>query len=114
MKYIAVIMAEAIGSSLLRYRFLKQIISIVLGKRNVELSTILAPIGEGDIVFDIGANSGGYTVLFASLVSNSGHVHSFEPIPTTCSILIRNLARTRLSKTVKVNNMAAGAGMAWQ
>lgn len=44
-------------------------------------------IKPGDIVWDVGANVGYYTVRFADAVSDSGEVHGFEPIPDTFKIL---------------------------
>jgi len=48
-------------------------------------------IKTGDVVFDIGANIGYYTLIFAKLVSNSGVVFSFEPEPTNYELLKKNV-----------------------
>jgi len=48
-------------------------------------------IKTGDVVFDIGANIGYYTLIFAKLVSNSGEVFSFEPEPTNYELLKKNV-----------------------
>ena len=52
-------------------------------------------IKKGDVVLDIGANIGYYTLLFAKLVGEKGKVFSFEPDPKNFSILKKN---------VKLNN----------
>ena len=36
-------------------------------------------VNRGDIIFDIGANIGFFSLLFSSLSSPSGYVHAFEP-----------------------------------
>lgn len=45
----------------------------------------------GDVCVDIGANVGYHTVLFSSLVGNTGHVHSFEPLPDLFQSLQSNV-----------------------
>ncbi len=40
-----------------------------------------ARIKPGDVVYDIGANVGSYTILSAVLVGSSGRVFAFEPVP---------------------------------
>lgn len=47
-------------------------------------------IRAGDIVFDIGAHLGFYTLLLAQLVGNTGRVYAFEPNPE----LLLGLRRT--------------------
>src|SRR2546423_1440369 len=51
-----------------------------------------ALLHPGAIVFDGGANMGYYTLLFASMVSGSGKVYAFEPVPATAARLQCNLA----------------------
>ena len=42
------------------------------------INTLVQP---GDVCVDIGANVGYHTVIFSSLVGDTGQVHSFEPLP---------------------------------
>ena len=49
-------------------------------------------IKEGDIVIDVGANIGYYTLIFAQLVGKSGKVFAFEPEPKNFEILKKNIA----------------------
>ncbi len=51
----------------------------------------LENISNGDIVIDIGANIGDYTLISSKKVGNSGKVFAFEPLSETFSILKRNL-----------------------
>src|SRR5262245_54287633 len=37
---------------------------------------------SGDVAFDLGANFGWFTTLFADSVGSSGYVHAFEPLPS--------------------------------
>jgi len=51
----------------------------------------LENISNGDVVIDIGANIGDYTLIASKKVGSSGKVLAFEPLPETFSILKRNL-----------------------
>lgn len=44
-----------------------------------------------DIVLDIGANIGYYTLIFANLVGPGGKIFSFEPEPTNFNLLKKNI-----------------------
>lgn len=64
-------------------------------------------IKEGDICFDVGANVGYYTNLFASIAGKSGRVFSVEP-------LLRNVRLIELASVINktdniVNVLCAGA-----
>jgi FkbM family methyltransferase len=48
-------------------------------------------IKKGDVVLDIGANIGYYTLIFAKLVGNSGKVFAFEPEPKNFALLVKNI-----------------------
>lgn len=49
-------------------------------------------INKDDVVFDVGANIGYYTLIFARLVSKSEKVFSFEPDPNNFELLKKNVA----------------------
>lgn len=48
-------------------------------------------VDPGDVVLDIGAHIGYYTLLAARLVGSEGHVHAFEPSPSTYQSLCANI-----------------------
>src|SRR5690349_21100394 len=50
---------------------------------SLDKRVFLRLLRPGDIVFDVGANLGYYTVLFSHLVGRHGAVHAFEPVPAT-------------------------------
>ena len=52
-------------------------------------------IKKGDIVVDLGANIGYYTLILAQLVGKSGHVYSFEPEPSNFEILSKNVKENK-------------------
>jgi FkbM family methyltransferase len=49
-------------------------------------------IEPGDVVYDIGANVGFYTLLSSILVGAEGRVYAFEPLPSNLRDLHRHLA----------------------
>ena len=53
----------------------------------------------GDIVFDIGANVGFYTLLASELVGPKGHVYSFEPVPRNINFLKEHLRLNQVTNT---------------
>jgi FkbM family methyltransferase len=55
------------------------------------VAQVLAFLKPGDVVFDIGANVGLYTVLLAKTVGDSGQIFAFEPEAETCRHLQENL-----------------------
>ncbi len=65
-------------------------------------------VRPGDTVVDAGANYGWYTTLLAELVGNSGHVHAFEPVPTTYTRLTEHVEINHLEKRVSAIHAAIG------
>ena len=61
-------------------------------------------VRPGWVVFDVGAHLGYYTLLASRLVGPTGHVHAFEPTPTTHDLLARN---TRDRQNVRLVDRAA-------
>ncbi|MEK7087609.1 MAG: FkbM family methyltransferase [Patescibacteria group bacterium] len=48
-------------------------------------------VNKGDVVFDIGANVGFYSLLAAEIVGSSGKVFSFEPLPENVKFLKKHI-----------------------
>jgi len=57
----------------------------------LETELVKKEIKKGDVVLDIGANIGYYTLIFAKLVGEEGKVFAFEPDPTNFSLLKKNV-----------------------
>jgi FkbM family methyltransferase len=49
-------------------------------------------VKEGDVVIDVGANIGYYTIMCSELVGHSGHVYAFEPTQHFGKVLKENLS----------------------
>lgn len=67
-------------------------------------------LGPGDVMVDVGANIGYFTVLAAQRVGPSGRVVAVEASPGLCDILRRNVAMNGHRSTVTVWNRAAWSG----
>ncbi|HEX7155022.1 MAG TPA: FkbM family methyltransferase [Thermoanaerobaculia bacterium] len=75
--------------------------------------TFAAHIKPGDVVYDIGANVGFFTLLAARLAGDGGHVYAFEPLPRNLTFLRRHLTLNRLTNvTVLPLAVAAAPGVA--
>lgn len=59
-------------------------------KPNLDIAVFEKFIGQGDTVFDVGANIGMFSILSARL-SNTGRVFSFEPTVKTFFYLLENV-----------------------
>ncbi len=92
---MTVVLPEVISEQIYSYGFFDEIVTGVA----------LRAVREGDVVIDVGAHFGYFTLLFAHLVGESGRVVSFEPTPSTFSVLRKN---TVALKNVTSLNMAAG------
>jgi FkbM family methyltransferase len=69
---------------------LNRMLGRFLGTRGYEAklaSTMSAAVSEGDCVWDVGANIGHYTSIFADLVGGAGRVLAFEPSPENAARL---------------------------
>jgi hypothetical protein len=55
-------------------------------------------VHRGDVVADVGAHIGYYTLSLARLVGEQGHVFAFEPTPATAALLKKNVAVNCIDK----------------
>ena len=68
---------------------------------------LLIHLKPGMTFFDVGAQLGYFTLLAAWLVGESGHVHSFEPTPSTFALLELN---ARSKPNIHLNRVAVASG----
>jgi len=62
-------------------------------------STDLLPflVKDGDVVLDVGANIGYYSVLISKLIGKSGHIYAFEPTKHFRPVLKRNIDENNIN-----------------
>ena len=58
---------------------------------------------HGDIVFDVGAFIGLYTLFASKCVGKGGKVYAFEPVPISYEFLIKNIKVNRINNVVPLN-----------
>lgn len=74
---------------------------------------LLRVLKQGQVVFDVGANIGYYTLLASKTVGAAGRVFAFEPFPRNISYLHRHLALNRVSNVAVVPAACSdGTGLA--
>jgi FkbM family methyltransferase len=64
-------------------------------------------LGPGDVMLDVGAHVGLFTLLAAQLVGPRGEVHAFEPVPANFARLEQNVELNRFGN-VQPNRTAVG------
>ena len=88
-----VVLPEVVSSDIYRFGFIEA---------NVARS-IIKFVSKNDVVIDVGAHFGFFTILMAEIVGSKGEVHSFEPIPSTFNVLKRN---ADFCQNIKINKQA--------
>ncbi len=58
---------------------------------------------EGDIVVDVGAHIGKYTIIASKMVGSTGKVIAIEAHPANCDILKQNIELNKLSNAIALN-----------
>lgn len=60
-------------------------------------------INQGDVILDIGAHIGLYSVILANLTGESGKVYCFEPTPSTFKVLNKTIELNKLKNVMPIN-----------
>ncbi len=74
-----------------------------------EFNLIAKLVKPGDVVADIGANMGFYSIWMSKFTSGDAAIHSFEPDEKNYRRLTKNIETNKLGKLIIANNEAAGA-----
>jgi FkbM family methyltransferase len=65
-------------------------------------------VTPGDVVFDVGANFGWFSTLFAKWTRPTGEVHAFEPVPFIQDLATQTIADNDVSDRVTLNRFGLG------
>jgi FkbM family methyltransferase len=71
--------------------------------------TLAEMLEPGQVVYDIGANIGFFTIICSRLVGPQGRVYAFEPMPQNAVTLRHNVALNALGNTVVIEKAAASS-----
>ena len=66
--------------------------TVAWGLDGMQMPFLVSKVHAGQVVWDVGANCGLLSMLFARLIGDKGHVHAFEPISDNVELARRNLA----------------------
>lgn len=70
----------------------------------LQTNLFIQTVKPGDIVFDIGANVGYYTLLASKLAGTKGKVYAFEPDPRTAALLNKNIKLNKCTNVTVVQS----------
>ena len=80
-----------------------------LAHERSEVAFVKRFLRRGDVVLDVGANVGYFTLIAARNVGPNREVHAFEPVPANYEALKANVGLNGFDQ-VRLNQAAAGAG----
>jgi FkbM family methyltransferase len=69
--------------------------------------TLAETLKPGQVVYDVGANIGFFTIICSRLVGPGGRVYAFEPMPESAATLRHNVAVNSLENAVVVEKAAS-------
>jgi FkbM family methyltransferase len=96
--YLYVDLADtAIGRGILEHRYEPE-----------ERSWLLEQTKPGDVVVDLGANIGFFTVLLARRVGPHGRVLAYEPLGSNADLIARSVEENHLAEVVTLRRVAVG------
>jgi FkbM family methyltransferase len=72
----------------------------------------IPPLSPGDVVVDVGANIGVFSLYAAAAVAPGGTVLAVEPVPRTCEVLRRNVERNAAATAPGVDVRVRCLGLA--
>lgn len=91
---MSVVIPEVVSLSIFRYGYFEEGLT----------KMVLEYLKPGATFFDVGAHFGYFTLLSSAIVGRDGGVHSFEPTPSTFTLLKSNV---KDRNNVTLNNCAA-------
>ena len=71
-----------------------------------ELAFAKSVLREGDVVIDVGAHIGFFTIELAQAVGAQGHVYAFEPLPSNAALLEQSIHENGFESRVTLQRAA--------
>lgn len=84
-----------------------------LGSYEFEKQAVLREIVQaGDVVYDIGAHVGYFSIIFGKLVGATGAVYAFEPVKENYDFIVQHISINKLPNVRAIHaGIAAASGM---
>lgn len=79
------------------------------GVEAVVQRTLAQTLEPGQVVYDVGANIGFFTIICSRLVGPQGRVYAFEPMPQNAATLRHNVTLNALENAVVVEKAASSS-----
>jgi FkbM family methyltransferase len=95
---------KSLGTHIVRLCFENR--RVDLNQYTSESDWMLASIGSGMTVLDVGANLGVLSILFARKVGSQGKIFAFEPSPTVFNCLQKNIHLNQMDRIITACNSA--------
>jgi FkbM family methyltransferase len=73
-------------------------------RKQIAFCSVIQP---GNVVYDLGANVGFYSLLASTMVGPTGRVFSFEPLPRNLALLRRHIATNSLNNCIAIEAAVA-------
>ena len=68
---------------------------------------VLTLLNRGGVFVDVGANVGYFTAIAGKIVGETGHVYAIEPLPSACSLMMRNVQLNGLANVTLIPELAS-------
>lgn len=85
----------------------------LLAREAGTIAWLRSELRAGDVLADVGANIGAFSVVAGRLVGERGHVYAFEPHPANVVALLGNVSRNGLGRRVSVLPAPLAGEEAW-
>jgi FkbM family methyltransferase len=102
--------SEKIISGPARGKYIQGGLAAVLGIYEYPIQQILLEyIRPGDVIYDIGANQGYFSLLASILTGATGHVYAFEPFPDNIRFIEQVISRNNLGNCTLISKAVSGS-----
>tara|TARA_Y100000590_G_scaffold444358_1_gene575004 strand:+ start:329 stop:1291 length:963 start_codon:yes stop_codon:yes gene_type:complete len=80
----------------------------IRGTREEQLKFIIdKEVASGNVILDVGANIGYYSIMLANIVGSNGKIYALEPEPTNYQTLEKNITLNKLENIIEPYQMGA-------
>ena len=80
----------------------------IRGTREEQLKFIIdKEVAPGNVILDVGANIGYYSIMLANIVGSNGKIYALEPEPTNYQTLEKNITLNKLENIIEPYQMGA-------